>query len=325
MNKLLKEISLPVFNELEKFNDVFRNAIRSETKIVDLIARYILRQKSKKIRPLLVFLSSKLVGDITDKSFRAATLIEILHTATLIHDDVVDDAKTRRGFLSINAVWKNKASVLMGDYLLAKGLMIAVKNQDYDVLEAISDTVKKMSEGELLQIHKTRKLDVDEETYFKIISKKTASLFETCCSAGAMSSTNNPSHIQKLKEFGLNLGIAFQIKDDIMDYVGEKKILGKPLLADLKEKKITLPLIYSLNKVGKKDTSKIIKIIKNEKKITKVKQILDFVKENNGIEYSIEMTKKYSKKAKECLNDFPDSQIKKSFEKLIDFVVTRVS
>ncbi|MBN1637787.1 MAG: polyprenyl synthetase family protein [Ignavibacteriales bacterium] len=325
MNKILKEISIPVKDELEKFNQIFKNNIRSEIKIVDLIARYILRQKSKRIRPLLVFLSSKLIGDISDKSYRAATLIEILHTATLIHDDVVDDAKTRRGFFSVNAIWKNKASVLMGDYLLAKGLMIAVEHKDYDVLEAISDTVKKMSEGELMQIQKTRKLDIDEETYFKIISKKTASLFSTCCMAGALSSTANEEQIQSLRDFGLNLGIAFQIKDDIMDYVGEKRILGKPLLGDIKEKKITLPLIHSLKVADKMESAKIINLIKEKKNKEKFQQILDFVKQHKGIEYSVEMSKKYTKDAKKRLESFQESEVKDSFIKLIDFVVLRIS
>jgi octaprenyl-diphosphate synthase len=243
----LSEITQPIKNELETFNNIFRESLKSRVGLVDLVTRYIIRQKGKKIRPLLVLLSAKVSGGINERSYRGAVLVELLHTATLVHDDVVDSADKRRGLWSINKVFKNKIAVLMGDYLLSKGLLIAMEGKDYDFLEVITNTVKQMSEGELLQIQKTRKLDIDEETYFRVISDKTASLIETCCTIGAMSSTTNQDHITAMKEFGHNLGISFQIRDDILDYEGSLSITGKRAGGDIKEKKITLPLIYSLN------------------------------------------------------------------------------
>ena len=243
----LSEISQPIKSELENFNQIFRESLRSKVGLLDLVTRYIIRQKGKKIRPLLVLLSAKVCGAINDRSYRGAVLVELLHTATLIHDDVVDNADKRRGLWSINKVFKNKVAVLMGDYLLSKGLLISMEGKDYDFLEVITNTVKRMSEGELLQIQKTRKLDIDEETYFKVISDKTASLIETCCTIGAMSATSNKESIDAMREFGRNLGISFQIRDDILDYEGNLTITGKRKGGDIKEKKITLPLIYSLN------------------------------------------------------------------------------
>ncbi len=212
----IKEISNPIRTELDHFNDIFKESLRSNIGLVDLVARYIVRQKGKKIRPLLVLLSAKLAGGVTERTYRGAVLVELLHTATLIHDDVVDNADKRRGMWSINALFKNKVAVLMGDYLLSRGLMISVEGKDYDFLGVTTDAVKRMSEGELLQIQKTRKLDIDEETYFKVISDKTASLLETCCSIGAMSTTDNPEFIEAMKKFGHSLGMSFQIRDDIL-------------------------------------------------------------------------------------------------------------
>lgn len=324
MSKLsLKEISSPIRSELERFDEIFKEALRSNVGLVDLVARYIIRQKGKKIRPLLVLLSAKLSGGVTDRTYRGASLVELLHTATLIHDDVVDDADKRRGMWSINALFKNKVAVLMGDYLLSRGLMISVDGKDYDFLGVTTNAVKRMSEGELLQIQKTRKLDIDEETYFKVISDKTASLLETCCSIGAMSTTENKDYIEAMKNFGHSLGMSFQIRDDILDYEGKSNLIGKPVGGDIKEKKITLPLIYSLNNVPKNDASRIRKILKNGNDKTKVKEVMKFVQENNGIDYALTVAKKYSDMAKDALNIFPDSEIKLSMSALVDFVTDR--
>ncbi len=324
MNKRkLSEISRPIKIELEQFNALFKNSLKSKVGLVDLVAKYILRQKGKKIRPLLVLLSSKVAGGVTDRSFRGATLVELLHTATLVHDDVVDSAEKRRGLPSINAVWKNKVAVLMGDYLLSRGLLISVEGGDYDFLKIVTQTVKRMSEGELLQISKTRKLDIDEKTYFRIISDKTASLLSTCCEIGAASTTEDKEEIQAMKDFGENLGIAFQIRDDILDFVGSSGIIGKPLGGDIKEKKITLPLIHSLNKANKADTNSILKLIKNGNEKANVQEVIEFVKKTRGIEYAYEIASSYSAKAKKCLKIFPDSESKLALEALVDFVIDR--
>ena len=297
--------------------------MKSKVGLVDLVTRYIIRQKGKKIRPLLVLLSAKVSGGINERSYRGAVLVELLHTATLVHDDVVDTADKRRGLWSINKVFKNKVAVLMGDYLLSKGLLIAMEGKDYDFLEVITNTVKRMSEGELLQIQKTRKLDIDEETYFKVISDKTASLIETCCTIGAMSATSNEDYISAMKDFGKNLGISFQIRDDILDYEGKLSITGKRAGGDIKEKKITLPLIYSLNQVSAGKAAEIRRIIKNGKDKPEVEAVIDFVRENKGIDYSIGKAGTYSQNAKEALKIVPDSQSKLALEALVDFVIER--
>jgi octaprenyl-diphosphate synthase len=291
--------------------------------LVDLVTRYIIRQKGKKIRPLLVLLSAKVAGGINERSYRGAVLVELLHTATLVHDDVVDSADKRRGLWSINKVFKNKIAVLMGDYLLSKGLLIAMEGKDYDFLEVVTNTVKRMSEGELLQIQKTRKLDIDEETYFRVISDKTASLIETCCTIGAMSTTSDQEFISAMGEFGKNLGISFQIRDDILDYEGSLSITGKRAGGDIKEKKITLPLIYSLNQVSSVKAAEIRKIIKNGKEKSNVDAVINFVRENNGIDYAIGQARTYSQAAKDALKRLPDSQSKLALEALVDFVVDR--
>lgn len=324
MSKLsLKEISIPIKSELERFDNIFKASLRSNVGLVDLVARYIVRQKGKKIRPLLVLLSAKISGGVTERSYRGATLVELLHTATLIHDDVVDNADKRRGMWSINALFKNKVAVLMGDYLLSRGLMISVDGKDYDFLGVTTNAVKRMSEGELLQIQKTRTLDIDEETYFKVISDKTASLLETCCSIGAMSTTDNKDYIEAMRNFGHSLGMSFQIRDDILDYEGKSNLIGKPVGGDIKEKKITLPLIYSLNSVSKNEASRIRKILKNGNDKTKVKDVMQFVHENNGIDYALKVAQKFSDQAKDSLKIFPDSQIKFSMQALVDFVTER--
>ena len=319
----LSKISHPIESELDIFNEKFKESIRSKVGLVDLVAKYIIRQKGKKVRPLLVLLSAKIIGEVNERSYRGAVLVELLHTATLVHDDVVDNANKRRGVWSINALFKNKVAVLMGDYLLSRGLMIAVDGKDFDFLGVITNTVKRMSEGELLQIQKTRKLDIDEETYYRVISDKTASLLETCCEIGALSATDNPEYHLAMKKFGQSVGMAFQIRDDILDYEGTVKMMGKPVGGDIKEKKITLPLIYSLNQVSKKEAAHIIKLIKNGSKNNDIKEIIKFVRENGGIDYALETARSYSNKAKESLKILPDSQSKVALEALVDFVIDR--
>jgi octaprenyl-diphosphate synthase len=319
----LSQITHLIEFELNEFNDRFKKSLKSKVGLVDLVAKYILKQKGKKIRPVLVLLSSKIGGEINERSYRGATLVELLHTATLVHDDVVDNAETRRGFPSINAVWKNKIAVLMGDYLLSRGLMLSIEGNDFDFLRVVTNTVKRMSEGELLQISKTRKLDIDEETYFKIISDKTASLLSTCCEIGIRSSTTDENKITALREFGENLGMAFQIRDDILDFIGTKKIFGKPLGGDIKEKKLTLPLIYALKKASDGESKKIISNVKGGEKKLKVNDVIEFVKKYQGIDYAEKISNDYADKAIRCLNIFDSSETKTALEYLVLFVVER--
>lgn len=323
INKSFVEITHPIEDELSKFHELFKHSLKSKITLLELVTRYILKQKGKKIRPILVLLSSDLCGGISERSYRGATLVELLHTATLVHDDVVDNAETRRNFPSINAVWKNKIAVLMGDYLLARGLMLAVDGNDFDFLRVITNTVKRMSEGELLQISKTRKLDIDEETYFRIISDKTASLLSTCCEIGARASTDDEKKITAMKEFGENLGIAFQIRDDILDFIGTKNIFGKSLGADIKEKKITLPLIYALKNAPQDESKKIINLLKSKERKTMVDVVIKFVKMYQGIEYSEKVALEYSKAALSKLEQFQISESRLSLESLVSFVVER--
>lgn len=321
----LKKISVPIENELEEFKLHFREAIRSKVALVDLISKYILRQKGKKIRPILVLLSAKLCGEVSRRTYTAATLVEMLHTATLIHDDVVDDAKTRRGLASINAVWKNKIAVLMGDFMLSRGLLLALENDECGFLKITSRAVKRMSEGELLQIQKNRKLEVTEETYFRIISDKTASLITACCELGAASSTKDKNDIMLLSEFGENIGIAFQLRDDILDYVGKKKIMGKSSGSDLKEKKFTLPLIHSLNNASKKDAKEMVSIVKNGTYSKSRAIVMDFIKEHKGIEYTEEKTSEYCRIAKSKISGFKQSETKETMEMFVDYMSERIN
>ncbi len=321
----LKKISEPVENELDEFKSHFREAIRSKVALVDLISKYILRQKGKKIRPILVMLSAKLCGEVNRRTYTAATLVEMLHTATLIHDDVVDDAKTRRGLASINAVWKNKIAVLMGDYMLSRGLLLALENDECGFLKITSLAVKRMSEGELLQIQKNRKLEVDEETYFRIISDKTASLITACCELGAASTSKDKNEIALLSEFGENIGIAFQLRDDVLDYIGKKKIMGKSSGSDLKEKKFTLPLIHSLNNATKKEAKEIVSVVKNGTLSKSRSIVMDFIKEHNGIEYTVQKTAEFCSVAKSKIKDFKPSETKDTMEKFVDFIAGRIS
>ncbi len=321
----LKKISLPIQTELEEFKKEFRQAMKSKVVLVDIISKYLLNQKGKKIRPILVLLSAKLCGDINKRTYIGATLVEMLHTATLIHDDVVDEAKTRRGFPSINSVWKNKIAVLMGDYLLSRGLLHALDNNEFKFLQITSRAVKRMSEGELLQIQKNRKLAVDEETYFKIISDKTASLITACCEIGAASATDNTETTLLLSEFGENVGIAFQLRDDLLDYVGKKKIMGKSSGSDLKEKKFTLPLIHALNNSSKKESKEIIDLVKNGSYSKSRSIVLDFIKEYKGIDYTEEKTREFCNTAKSKISDFKSSETKETLITFVDFIAERMN
>jgi octaprenyl-diphosphate synthase len=319
----LDEIKEPIEQELKIFDDHFRSSMRSKVAFVDLIARYIVRQKGKRIRPILVLLTAKACGEINESSYRGASLVEILHTATLIHDDVVDDADTRRGLASINAVWKNKIAVLMGDYLLAKGLLLSLDNDDFQFLKIISDSVRRMSEAEILQIAKSRKLDIDEETYLKIISDKTASLLATCTQIGASSVTKNNGTVQHMKEFGENIGMVFQIRDDLLDYIGRKSITGKPSGLDMKEKKLTLPLIYSIANAPHSQSRHILNIIKNGTKKKELHTVVEFAHEFGGIDYTIKKAEEYSTLAMEALHPLPSSPFKDSLSKFVEFVMER--
>lgn len=319
----IKNFTQPIKEELEIFQKQFSLSMKSRVGLVDLVTKYILRQKGKKIRPTLVLLSAKTVGEINESTYRAAILVELLHTATLIHDDVVDSAETRRGLLSINSVWKNKIAVLMGDYLLSRGLLLSVDNNDFDFLKVITNTVKRMSEGELLQIQKTRKLNNDEETYFKIISDKTASLLSTCTQVGALSVTKDQKVIEDFRNFGENLGIAFQIKDDILDFDGTSSIIGKPIGADLKEKKLTMPLIYAFQKASSSEVRHIKKLLKNDLKSSEFKEILSFIKSYNGLEYSLSKAKEYASLALNNLESYSDSESKRALIDLVTFIIER--
>lgn len=318
----LKTIIEPIKEDLKNFDRYFRNAMRSNIPYVDMIARYIVKQKGKRIRPVLVLLSSRACGNINESTYRGAALVEILHTATLIHDDVVDDADTRRGLASINAVWKNKIAVLMGDYLLAKGLLLSLDNRDHEFLKIISNSVRKMSEAEILQIAKSRQLNLDEKTYLKIISGKTASLLSTCTEIGAVSANVDEQTRILMREFGEALGMAFQIRDDLLDYIGKKSITGKPVGKDLIEKKLTLPLIHALSKASKKEQISILKIIKKEKK-TDFHIILELVEKYGGIDYAERKAAEYAKLAKSKIVTLPDSESKESLLNFVDFIITR--
>ena len=292
--------------------------------MLDKITYYIVQRKGKQVRPMFVFLCAKLFGPIKNETYLAASLIELLHTATLVHDDVVDDSHKRRGFFSINALWKNKIAVLVGDYLLSRGLLLAVDNEQYDSLQIVSKAVKSMSEGELLQIEKSRKLNLDEEIYFEIIRQKTASLLAAACSVGSSSVGESKEVTDKMWEFGTMAGMAFQIKDDLFDY-GYKNI-GKPTGIDIKEKKLTLPLIYVLNKAEKSDKSRIVNLIKRSSgKRDSQKFIIDYVKQNGGIEYAESKMIQYKNQALDILTGFPDNEAKKTLTQLVQFVVERKS
>ncbi len=319
----LNDIIRPVEQEFSTFDDRFRDAIRSKIMFVDLITRYILKQKGKKIRPALVLLTAKACGEVNECTYRGASLVEILHTATLIHDDVVDDADTRRGIASINAVWKNKIAVLMGDYMLAKGLLLSLDHDDVQFLKITSDAVRRISEAEILQIGKSRSLDLDEETYLKIISDKTASLLSTCTQIGATSVSQDTAVVKRMKEYGENLGIVFQIRDDLLDYIGRKSITGKPIGIDLKEKKLTLPLIHAFGKAPRSQSRHILRIIKNGAKSKEIQEVIAFAHEFGGIEYASQKAQEYSERAAEAIEFLSPSEAKDSLNGFIGYVMER--
>jgi len=311
-----------ISKELALFEVHFREAMKSRVALLDRIMQYIVRRKGKQLRPMFVLLSAKLGGDINESSYRAASLVELLHTATLVHDDVVDEAGERRGFFSINALWKNKIAVLVGDYLLSKGLLLSLENKDFTILTILSNAVKNMSEGELLQMEKTRNLNFDESVYYEIINGKTASLLASSCAAGASSVSNDPAVIEQMRAFGENVGMAFQIKDDLFDY-GEAKV-GKPTGNDIKEKKLTLPLIHILQKVAPSLKKEIIYIVKNnnnDKK--KVKFVIDNVVAYGGIDYATQKMFEYRDKALTILHSFPQSPTREALEELVRYTTDR--
>jgi len=319
----LDEIKKPVDKELDDFEPFFRKSMSSKVALLDVITNYIIRRKGKQLRPLIVFLSAGLNGKINESTYVAAGMIELLHTASLIHDDVVDEAYERRGFFSINALWRSKIAVLVGDFLLSKGLLISIEKNEMELLRIMSEAVREMSEGELIQIEHSRKMDIDEETYYEIIKKKTASLIASCAANGACSVKSSPEAVQQMKDFGINMGMAFQIRDDLFDYQ-PKGVIGKPTGNDIKEKKLTLPLIYSLTKVSKSEQKEVLKWVRDSKKNGKsVDKVVNFVRSNGGIEYTTTKMLEYRDKAKQILSVYPESDYRLSLEMLTDYVVNR--
>lgn len=319
----LTGIKRPVINEMDEFEAYFRRTMRSEIPLLNIILNYILRRKGKQMRPLLVFLTAKLNGEIAESTYIAATCIELLHTASLVHDDVVDDAHERRGSLSINALWNSKIAVLLGDYLLSTGMHICVEKSRYDMLEIISEAVKSMSEGELLQLQKARKLNIKEEDYYKIIVSKTAALLSACTACGARSVSEDAETIQQMKEFGENIGLAFQIRDDILDYEGTG-LTGKTVGNDIKEKKITLPLIHALENSANSKKRHILNIVKSRKKTrSEIAEVISFVSEYRGIEYAEVKMNQYRDKALAILDSYPESEVKESLREFVRYTTSR--
>lgn len=318
----LTQIQSPIATEMAEFEIKFRDFMKSKVKLLDHITNYIVRRKGKQMRPMFVFLTAGVTGKIQESTYRGAALIELLHTATLVHDDVVDDANYRRGFFSVNALWKNKIAVLVGDYLLSRGLLLSVDHGDFDLLRIVSNAVREMSEGELLQMAKSRQLDITEEVYYTIIRQKTASLIASCCAVGAATSGSSKEVIDQMRLFGEKVGMAFQIKDDLFDY-GEDEI-GKPLGIDIKEKKMTLPLIYALNNASWLDKRRIIYLVRNKNEDKKaVQEVISFVKKSGGLEYAQKVMNQYVAEAMQILVEFPDSAYKQSLESLVSFTIER--
>ncbi len=305
------------------FEDKFFESMKSNVSLLDRITYYIVRRKGKQMRPMFVFLIAKMLGKIDEKTYRAASFIELIHTATLVHDDVVDDSHMRRGFFSLNALWKNKIAVLVGDYFLSKTLIISTRNKDFDLLETVSVAIQELSEGELLQIEKARKLDITEEVYFEIIRMKTATLIAACCKAGALSVNASEEIAAKMHKFGELVGIAFQIKDDLFDYTNSN-LIGKPVGIDIKEQKMTLPLIYTLNTTTAEKKKWLINSVKRHNTNKKrVREVIEFVKQNGGIEYTKKMMHQYSNEALNILKEFPDNECRQSLELMVQYVMDR--
>ncbi len=318
----LKTIQQPIEKELAEFELYFKKAMKSHVSLLDKITYYLVKRKGKQVRPMFVFFSAKLANEINQATYTAAALVEIIHTATLVHDDVVDDSMKRRGFFSINALWKNKIAVLVGDYLFSTGLNLALQERQFEVLYILNKAIKELSEGELLQIEKARKLDIDESVYYEIIRQKTASLIAASCAAGAASVTDDKETIARIKQIGEWIGMSFQIKDDLFDF-GDDNI-GKPTGIDIKEKKMTLPLIYTLKQVSKSEKNEIINTIRNHSDDRKkVRKIIDQVKLSGGLEYSNRIMNEYADKAKKALMEFPESEARKGLNDLINFTINR--
>ncbi|MBT1710055.1 polyprenyl synthetase family protein [Fulvivirgaceae bacterium PWU5] len=322
MSLKLDDIKAPIEREMEEFEQKFRALMKTRVMLLDKIMSYIVKRKGKQMRPMFVFLSAGTCGRIDESTHRGAALIELLHTATLVHDDVVDEANYRRGFFSVNALWKNKIAVLVGDFLLSRGLHLSIENRDFDMLGIVNNAVRDMSEGELLQMEKARRLDITEEVYYEIIRQKTASLIASCCSVGASSSGVSAETVGLMRQFGEKIGMAFQIKDDLFDY-GEDEI-GKPVGIDIKEKKMTLPLIHALSKAGWLEKRRIIRIVKNEgSKPAKVREVIEFVKKSGGIQYATTAMNKFHQDALVLLANFPESNYKRSLIQLVQYTIDR--
>ncbi|TDB61191.1 polyprenyl synthetase family protein [Arundinibacter roseus] len=322
MTLSIQEIQAPIQDEMKAFEQKFRDFMKSDVRLLDQIMNYIVRRKGKQLRPMFVFLSAGVCGQLSESTYRGAALIELLHTATLVHDDVVDDSNYRRSFFSVNALWKNKIAVLVGDYLLSRGLLLSVDHEEFDLLKIVSRAVRELSEGELLQIEKARRLDITEEVYYDIIRQKTASLIASCCAVGASSVRAEAGIVSRMHAFGEKVGIAFQIKDDLFDY-GDAEV-GKPLGIDIKEKKMTLPLIYALGKAQWLEKRKIINIIRNEShKPRKVQEVISFVKASGGIEYAQQAMLQFVEEARQILLEFPETIYRNSLEQLIQFTIER--
>lgn len=322
--KAVEKIKKPIYHEMETFEEKFALSMFSNVPLINRITHFIVKRKGKQMRPMLIFLTAKLInkGKIDDRTYRGASVIELIHTATLVHDDIVDDSNFRRGFFSINALWKNKIAVLVGDFLLSKGMLLCIENKDFDLLEYISIAVREMSEGELLQAEKARGFDINEELYLEIIRKKTATLIAACCAIGAKSVNAEKKIVDKLFLFGELIGITFQIRDDLFDY-SEKKI-GKPIGIDIKDKKMTLPLIHVINKVSVNERNWILNTIKKHNKDkTKIKQLISFVKEKGGVGYAKKVMLKYKSKALKMILEFPKSDFRQSLEFMLDYVIER--
>jgi octaprenyl-diphosphate synthase len=322
--KIVEQIKQPIDYEMELFEQKFQLSMSSKVALLNRITHYIVNRKGKQMRPMFVFLVSKMVsnGEISERTYRGASVIELIHTATLVHDDVVDESNRRRGFFSINALWKNKIAVLVGDYLLSKGLLLSIDNNDFDLLKIISIAVREMSEGELLQIEKARKLDITEAVYYEIIRQKTATLIAACCSLGAASVKPESEHVERMRKFGELIGMAFQIKDDLFDYGNEA--IGKPTGIDIKEQKMTLPLIYVLNQANKKDKRWLINSIKNHNRDKKrVTEVIDYVKTKGGLDYAVSKMKEFQEEALQILQFYPESKYKNSLELMVNYVIDR--
>jgi octaprenyl-diphosphate synthase len=318
----INEIKKPIATEIDAFEEKFKASMQSSVPLLDRITHYIVKRKGKQIRPMFVFFSASICGGINESTHRGAALVELLHTATLVHDDVVDNSYQRRGFFSINALWKNKIAVLVGDYLLSKGLLLSVDNGDFKLLKIVSEAVKQMSEGELLQIEKVRRMDISEDVYYEVIRQKTASLIASCCACGAASAGADEVTIEKMRLFGEKIGIAFQIKDDMFDFGTDD--VGKPLGIDIKEKKVTLPLIYVLNNAESSDKKRMINLVKNHNdEPEKISRIISFVQQNGGLAYAETQMKKYTDEAFVLLNTFPEGEYRSSLEQLVRFTTER--